>query len=462
MRTGAQRNRWWHKLGATSAATALILTGCASQEQAQSTTTGTTTGTAVSTATGAEQYKAAAVAEAKKIAAGQSLSGSIEMIGVNSGVEGKTLEQLYAAFTEGAGVTVKYTGSQDTNTLVQSRVQAGSPPDVADIAIGTSMEYAKAGKLLDLGAAFGDDLKANFSQSLLDDVTYNGKIFGVYQGFSNFMLWYNPKTYSGPKDPTSWQQIADWTKAQGDAGKTAWCAAQNAGGGSGFPGAQFLENLFLKKYGPEKYKAWGEGKLAWTSPEVKDAFEQFGALIGNDKYVSGGVAGILADPIATGYNGLTAADPTCQAILWGSWVPGLIGDTAKPGETIDFYRVPASDPKYAKSELFQSSVSIGFTDKPATKAFLKWLQSTPAQAYLASMNRWPVANKNVVATTYTNASLQKVSSTYFGTSGTELAVGPNLLAGAATSTAFYKGIMTYLQKPAQLDTVLSTIQATVK
>ncbi len=459
MRNGAPRSRWWKAAGATSALAALILSGCATQEQAANTNTSSSNAT---TSTGGSDYKAAAVAEAKKVAEGQNLSGSIEMIGVNSGVEGETLQQLYAAFTEGAGVSVKYTGSQDTNTLVQSRVQAGNPPDVADIQLGTAMEYAAQGKLIDLGAAFGDDLKANFDASLLDDASYNGKVIGIYQGFSNFMLWYNPANYSGPKDPTSWQQIVDWTKSQGDSGKTVWCAAQNAGAASGFPGAQFLENLFLKKYGPQLYKQWGEGTLAWTSPEVKDIWQQFGALIGNDKYVSGGVAGILADPIATGYNGLTAETPTCKAVLWGSWVPGLIGDTAKPGETIDFYRVPASDPQYAKSELFQSTVSIGFTDTTNTKAFLKWLQSTPAQAYLASLNRWPVANKNVAATTYSSASLQKVSQTYFGNSGTQLAVGPNLLGSAATQTAFYKGIVTYLQKPGQLDTVLAGIQATVK
>lgn len=458
MRYRAQRNRWLKAVGVTSALTALMMSGCATQDQAESTSTATTSASAGANS----EYRTAAVAEAKKIAAGQNLSGSIEMIGVNSGVEGDTLQQLYAAFTEGSGVSVKYTGSQDTNTLVQSRVQAGNPPDVADISLGTATQYAAQGKLVDLSAAFGDELKANFDQSLLDDASYQGKVFGIYQGFNNFMLWYNPSNYSGPKDPTTWQQIVDWTKTQGDAGKTVWCAAQNAGASSGFPGAQFLENLFLKKYGPEKYKEWGQGKLAWSSPEVKDAWQQFGALIGNDKYVSGGVAGILADPIATGYNGLTAATPTCQAILWGSWVPGLIGDTAKPGETIDFYRVPAASAAYSKSELFQATVSIGFTDKPATKAFLQWLQSTPAQAYLGSLDRWPVANKNVAASTYTSASLQKISKTYFGTSGTQLAVGPNLLASAATQTAFYKGIVTYLQKPDQLDTVLATIQATVK
>ena len=48
-------------------------------------------------------FKADAVAEAKKIAEGQTLSGYIEVIGQNSGAEGETLQQVYAAFTEATG-----------------------------------------------------------------------------------------------------------------------------------------------------------------------------------------------------------------------------------------------------------------------------------------------------------------------------------------------------------------------
>ena len=439
-------------IGALALSTALALTACASQEQAESGTTGS----------GNATYYKEAVAEAKKLASGKKLDGSLEMLGLNSGAEGQTLQQLYKAFTEGAGVTVKYTGSQDVSNIVQSRVQAGSPPDVADLPLGVALDYAKQGKVLDLSAAFGDELTANFSQAVLDDASHDGKVFGVYQGFSNFMLWYNPQSYSGPKNPTSWKQIADWTTAQADKGTPVWCAAQNAGPASGFPGGQFIENIFLKKYGPDLYRQWGEGTLPWTSPQVKDAFEQFGAIIGNDKSVSGGVAGILSTPIATGYNGLTASPAACQAVLWGSWTPGLIGATAKPGENIDFYKVPATDPAYADDELFQSSTAVGFTDNQTTKTFLQFIASTPAQTYLASLGRWPVADKNVASSVYPSKTLRKIAETYFGTSKTNLVVGPNSLADSAVEAAYWKGILTYLQNPSQLDQVLQSIQAAQK
>ena len=192
------------------------------------------------------------------------------------------------------------------------------------------MEYAQQGKLVDLSAAFGDALKWDFDQSLLDDASYNGKVIGVYQGFSNFMLWYNPQDYSGPKDPSDWQQIVDWTKSQGAKGNTVWSRPRTPAPAADPRRSVHREHL-PQEVRTDLYKQWEEGTLSWTSPQVKDAWQEFGALIGNDKYVDGGVSGILATPIATGYNGLTAAKPTCQAILWGSWVPGLIGDTAQAG-----------------------------------------------------------------------------------------------------------------------------------
>jgi len=433
---------------AVAAVSGLVLSGCASEQEASG----------GSGTTGKASYYKAAVAEAKSLAKGKKLESSISMIGVNSGAEGQTLEQLYKAFTEGTGTAVNYTGTPDSNDIVQSRLQAGNPPDIADIQMGTAASYAKEGKLMNLSKVMGSELKQNFSQALLDDASVDGNVYGVYQGFSNFMFWYNPEAYTGPKDPTSWSQITDWTDQQAAKGTPVWCAAQNAGASSGFPGAQYIENIFLKEYGPELYRQWGEGTLAWTSPQVKNAFEQFGAIIGQNDKVSGGVAGILSTPIATGYNGLSASPATCQAVMWGSWVPGLIGSTAVPGKTIDFYRIPATNEKYQYDELFQSTTSVAFNDNATTQTFLKFVASTAAQSYLASLNRWPVANIHVPVSAYPSATLQKIAKTYFGNSPTELQVGPNALASAATSNAYYKGVVTYLHDPSTLDSVLQSIQ----
>lgn len=437
---------------------ALGLAACASEEQASGSSASDGGG---GTTLDADLH-AKAVEAASKIAGGKELGGSIEYIGPNGGAEGAILQAVYSAFTEATGTKVNYTGSQDTNNIVQSRMKAGNPPEIADLAIGVATGYAQQGVLLDLTETIGEEeLRKNYNQSLLDGASLDGKLFGVYQGFSNFMLWYNPEAYNGPKEPADWQEIVDWTDERAADGKTTWAIAEESGAGSGFPGAQFIEVLFAKKYGPDALRAWGTGELPWTSDEVKDAWEMFGSIATDDSKVEGGVTGSLAAPIATGSNGLVDSPDTAQASVWGSWVPGLIGASVEPEKNLDFMRVPASVAEFEKTEIFQTSVAVGFSDDEKTTAFLRFIASTEAQTLLASANQWTVANMNVPTDTYSSVLLQRAAETFFGDDVT-LATGPNVLADAATSSAFYKGVISYLQDPASLDTVLQTIDAAAK
>jgi len=444
-------------LCSVGAAIALVLTGCASDTESGA--ADTQAGSVPARLDPALYQKA--IDEAKSIAGDQQLGGSIEFIGVNGGAEGDVLKGVYKAFTDATGTAVNYTGSQDIISIVQSRVQAGNPPDVVDQTIGVADQYAKQGKLMNLSEVVGQDaLTKAFGKSLVDGVSNDGKAFGIYQGFNNFMVWYNPQTYKGPTDPKSWDELTAYTDQLAAQGTPAWCIAEEAGGASGFPGAQFIENLFAKKYGPELLRQWGTGELPWTSPQVKDAFEQFGAIATNDAAVSGGTAGALAAPIATGYNGLVADPSTCQLALWGAWVPGLIGESVKPTENLDFFRVPGFSNSYDDTEIFQSTVTTAFNDTPAIQAFMKYVASTQAQALLASADQWTVADTQVPASTYSSPLLTKSADTFFSTDGSvQLSTGPNVLATAAVQTAFYKGVVSYLQDPSSLDSVLQGIQA---
>jgi alpha-glucoside transport system substrate-binding protein len=439
-----------------STAVVMSLTACASDQQsgAASQSKG-----AVPARLDAALYQKA-VDAAKQLAGGQKLDPSIEMIGVNGGAEGDVLKGLYKAFTDATGTKVNYTGTQDENNIVQSRVSAGNPPAIVDQSVGVATQYAKQGKLVDIGSVVGaDKLKSTFGESLVKGVTVDGKTFGLYQGFNNFMVWYNPQTYQGPKDPKTWDELVKYTDEQAAKGQQTWCIAEDAGGGSGFPGAQFIENIFAKKYGPELLRQWGASELSWTSPQVKDAFEEFGKIATNDKKVSGGRAGALASPIATGYNGLVAAKPTCQLSLWGAWVPGLIGKDVKPTENLDFFRVPGFSNGHDGTEIFQTTVTTAFKDTPTTRAFLKYVASNEAQALLASADQWPVADLSVSPDTYKSPLLKKTAQTYFsGAKDVQLSTGPNVMANSAVQTAFFKGVVSYLQKPSSLDSVLQTIQ----
>ncbi|WP_083928409.1 ABC transporter substrate-binding protein [Marinobacterium rhizophilum] len=407
-------------------------------------------------------YYQAAVEEAARIAKGYDLSGYVEFIGQNSGAEGQTLQKVYAAFTQGAGVEIRYTGTADTTAIIQSRIQAGNPPDVGELQLGIAAEYAHQGLTLDLTELMGESLSRNFNEQLLETTIFDGKVFGLYQGMNPFMVWYNPETYTGPKDPTDWKELADWTIAEAEKGNAVWCAAQGAGAASGFPGAQIIDNIFLKTYGPELYEQWGSGELPWTSDEVKGAFEEFGRVVATDTHLLGGNVGAISTSIATGYNGLISEPAACQVSLWGAWVPGLLGENARPGENIAFYRVPAVNSAFYGYELFQAATSIGLTDRPETKAFLEFMASTPAQTYLASLNRWPVANKNVPSDAYSSSVLQSISESYVSAGDVQFAVGPNALLSGGGTSAYYRAVVEYMRSPGKLDAILADVQAAVE
>jgi len=439
---------------ALSLAAALSVAGCASEQQAAG------TGGNGGGVTFDPKLVAAAEAKAKEIMGNQKLSGSLSIMGDNSGSEAALLQSFYQPFTQATGVKVNYTGSGDNLNVVQSRVAAGNPPDLVTTAPGVMHQYAQTHTLLNLSSFMSDELNQNFTPSVNATASIGNAVYGVYQGFNNMELWYNPQTYTGPKAGASWQDVQNWTAQQGKAGKTAWCNAQGGGTSNGYPGELFIEALFAKKYGAALTEQWGEGKLPWTSPQVKDAFQMFGAIAANDSYVNGGVQGSLSQDTGTGSDGLVASPPTCQAVVWGSWTGGLISGSAKgvtPGQNLASMQIPASNPQYATTETYSSEVTYAFKDSPETRAFLQYIASDEAQTLLASANHWPVSDKNVPASTYTDPNLQNIAKTYFGPD-IQLAAGPALLSKTAVVTGAAKGVVSYLENPSSLDTVLQGIQ----
>lgn len=431
----------------------LSLSACATQEQAQGGGNGPQITLDSSLADAARQ-------KASEIVGGKKIGGSIEIINENGGREGAILQAAFAPFAEATGITVKFTGTSDYNSIISSRLKAGNPPDIGTQTIGGIRQYMKSASILDLSEAVGDGaLKENFSPATLASASIDGKVYGVYQGFSNYMLWYNPKNYTGPKEG-SWNDVQKWTDNTAATGKTPWCIAQESGPATGAVGTQWIEELFVKTYGPEKAKAWGSGELAWTSPEVKDAFQKFGAIAAKDENVNGGVAGALSESTATGSSGLVSEPEKCEAVIWGTWTAALIAASSKnveEGKNLDFVPVPASSPQYANVEAFNAKPLFAMKDTPATRAFMKYIASAEEQALLASGNNWVVSNVKVPSSTYASPLLQKAAKTYFS-SDVEIAPGPRALAAASVQTAFWQGVVAYLKDPSSLDAVLSRIQ----
>ena len=446
-------SRRWRTVLGISLPLAVVLAGCATVEDLPD--EAATAGVELDA-----DLVAAAEAKAGEIAEGLDLEGvEIEVIGQNNGTEGAITEATYAPFAAATGAEISYTGTAD-QTIAASRVQAGNPPSIAVVQAGDMYKYADQGLLVNLSDYMQDELEGSFSESILATATVDDGVYGVYQGFSPFMLWYNPEAYTGPTAGASLDDFAAWTAENATAGTPTWCAGQEAGGSSGFPAAQMIETLFAKKYGPDLLREWGTGELSWTSPEVRDAFAMFSSLI-SDQSVAGGMQGALSSPISSGYDGLVTEPVGCQAAIWGSWTAGLIESSAggvEPGVNLDFMPVPAANAEYADVEIFQAAITVAFDDSDATKAFMQYLASDEAQELLASADHWNVADVNVSSSAYSSPMLVKAQETFF-TDDVVLASGPNVLATQSVLAEFWSGAVAYMEDPSQLDAILSGIDA---
>jgi alpha-glucoside transport system substrate-binding protein len=438
----------------------LALSACASSSDSSS----TSTDAATSTASGLPQNLIdAAVDAATEAADGQELSGKISVLGVATGAEGDAFAAAMKPFTDATGVTIDYTGSQDQATVVSAGVEAGNAPDIVDgQGLGLLKQYATTGKVMSLSEVIGDDmLTENYNQGLIDSTTFDGEVYGLWNEADTFQIWYNPNTYEGPTDG-SWSDLTAWAdeEAASGSGVAPWCMALEAGPGSGFPAQSWIENVFVKKYGSEKLAEWANGTLPWTSDEVRWAWEQFGAVATSSTLVNGGPQAVVSTSAFAYSDGMYTDPQQCELTLWGNYAAGIVQGShpeATIPDNLDFFPVPASDEAYSGDLDIAGHVTFALTDSPETQAFMKYWATAEAQSLIAASGSWTVANKNVSMDVYPNAAMK--SSAELLQSSTTLTPGPASSVQSAVNSAYLTGIMSYVQDPGSLTTILEGIQS---
>ncbi|MEV7692222.1 ABC transporter substrate-binding protein [Microbacterium sp. NPDC089189] len=436
---------------------ALALAGCASADQASG---ADPTETSAATALPPELV-AAAVAAAEEAAGGQDLSGTLEVIGIAGGADGDPFTAAMAPFTEATGVAVDYVGSQDQATAVAAAVSAGNAPDIVDgQGLGLMQQYAQSGQALSLSEVIGDDVLAeNFNPGLLQSATVNGEVYGIWNEADTFQVFFNPATYDGPTDGT-WADLMAWSEQEAAGGTAPWCMGLEAGPGSGFPAQGFIENLFVGKFGSDALAAWASGDLAWTSPEVRWAFEEFGRIATSETLVSGGPQGAVSTSAFTFMDGMYSEPQQCQLTLWGNYAAGIVQGSnpqATVPDGLDFFSVPASDPAFSGALDVAGHVTFALNDDPATAAFMRYWATPEAQALIAASGRYTVANVNVPLDAYPNESMR--NSAQLLLAAETVTPGPASAVPTAVNTAYLQGIIAYIQDPSALDSILAGIEA---
>jgi len=295
--------------------------------------------------------------------------------------------------------------------------------------------------------------KEETAKALVDLGTVDGKTVGVFiKAAVKGLIWYSPKLHDyAASPPKTWDDLTSQAAANKGNAESTWCVGLESGAASGWPGTDWIEDIVLRTAGPEKYDQWWAGKLKWSSPEIKAAFQQFGKVVA-DAY--GGTNTVLTTNFEKGGDPLFKSPPGCEFHHQASFITGLGAfKAAKAGTDYNFFPFPDIDPKYTGAIEGAGDLFGMFHDTPEAKSLIKYLVTAPAQDIWVKAGGALSANKN--ATDYPD-DIAKRSAALL-TDAKIFAFDASDLMPTAMNNAFWKAILDYTKDPSKLDSILSDL-----
>jgi len=393
-------------------------------------------------------------------------SKTVSVLGVWTGNEAEAFNKMVAPFEAETGIKVEFTGTRDLPAVLTTQVEAGNPPDVSAIPNpGQMIEFAKENKLVDLSTFMDMDvLRSDYSSTWIDLGTYQGKFCGVFISADlKSLVWYNPKAFAaaGYKVPTTWDEmIALSDKIVAD-GKTPWAIGLESGAASGWAGTDWIEDIMLRTVKPEVYDLWVKHGISWLDDSVQRAFDLFGQIALNKKYVYGGTNAELTINFGDSPDALFTTPPNAYLHRQATFIKSFILDhfpKLVPGEDFDFFPFPPIDPQYGTPALGAADMFVMFKDTPEARAFMEYIVSPAAQEiWIGELGKLS-ANKRVNPAVYPDDLTRKAAKILVNAS-TFRFDGSDLMPSAVGAGSFWTGILDYING-VSLKKVLMTIETT--
>ncbi len=260
---------------------------------------------------------------------------TVNVLGAFGGNEAKVFQNVINAFeAKNPEIKVNYATSADFNTVLNVRVQSGDYPDVAAIPQpGVMKDLAAQGALVPLPANTVSQIQKDYSPAWAELGRGNDrKIYGVFHRVNvKGLVFYNKPAFeaAGYKVPKTWVELQALTKSMEGSSAAPWCVGMESGAATGWVATDWLENIMLRTQPASAYDNWITGKLAFTSPEVKNAFNIVDGIWNNPKAVYGGRNAIAATNFLASTKGLFTKPNQCWLHMQGSFATDFMQDDIK-------------------------------------------------------------------------------------------------------------------------------------
>ena len=361
------------------------------------------------------------------------------------------LENSWVDFEECTGIDVVYEGSNEFETQIGVRAQAGNPPDVAIFPQpGLLAAQAQAGYLKPAPQEVSDLVDENWSEDwktygTVDGTFYAAPMLASVKGY----VWYVPATFQekGWEVPQTWDEMMELTQTIADEGTMKpWCAGFESGEATGWPGTDWIEDALLRQAGPDVYDQWVNHEIPFNDPQVAEAFDAVGDILKNEDYVNGGI-GDVRSIISTSVDdgGIPVIDGTCamhhQATFQAAnWPEGT--NVAEDGDVWAF--ITPGKEAGASAITGGGEFVAAYTESEEVSAYLQFMASAEFANNRVEQGAAISANKGLdpalAASDLDRQSIELLQSedTTFRFDGSDL------MPGAVGANSFWSGIVEWI------------------
>jgi alpha-glucoside transport system substrate-binding protein len=381
------------------------------------------------------------------------IGGTVRVVGSWSGSEQEAFMAMVRPFEQSTGITVDYTGTRDLNGYLWQSIAQNDAPDVAGLpGPGQMAEFARHGSLKDLTSVIDvSGYKADTVPTFIDLGTIDGKLVGVFiKATLKGLIWFNPHDWT-VDTPANWVALEAQANIARRGNSKTWCIGLGSEATSGWPGTDWIEDIVLRQSGPDVYDDWVAGRLPWTAPEIRKAFELFGMVAAD---TAGGPSAIIATDFRDAGNGLFTDPPTCllhhQATFMTEFFKSNAG--ARDGE-YDFFAFPTIDGRFANNVTGAGDLFGMFRDSPQSRALMSYLLTPDAQSIWVA--RGGALSVNIHVSDYPDDISRRAAQIL--ANANRFRFDASDLMPEQINEAFLQGVIEFVRDPSQLDAILQHI-----
>lgn len=274
---------------------------------------------------------------------------AVEVFGPWLGEEAEAFVDVLDDFTDDTGIDVNYTGSNDFDGDLRRRIGGGLRlPDIAVVPQPALVaELVTQGVLVPFSDETIDALLENFN-STPEELLIDGEVYiSPYRNNVKSLVWYRPDVFdeNGWEIPETLDELGDFADELAETDIAPWCFTMEAGAGTGWAATDWVEDLVLRRAGPDAYDEWSTGDRPFDDEAIREAFLEFDELVLAPGHLVGGTQRALSTDVSEASAPLFEAEPGCAMYKQGSfatvWFPG--GTEVGPDGDVDFFVLPGVD-----------------------------------------------------------------------------------------------------------------------